>query len=104
MFMTWPSFLAFAFRPLRLHGPRALVLLLTAFCSCLLVLTQSATATLSGTILDQNGAVVPGVTVTVTNKGTSAQRQATTNEDGYFTIPLLPPSTYLVNTRRDGFS
>src|ERR1051325_9496915 len=77
---------------------------LVACCSLLTVYAQSATATLSGTIVDQNGAVVPGVLVTVTNKGTAAQRQATTNDDGYFTVPLLPPSIYVINTRRDGFS
>src|SRR5882724_4304009 len=78
-------------------------LLLIVYCSPLTARAQSVSATLSGTIVDQNGAVVPGVSVTVTNKATAAQRQGTTNEDGYFTIPLLPPSNYMVNTRRDGF-
>src|ERR1051325_3645137 len=95
---------------LRFRNPSALIthyLLAVALVTCCSLLTaraQSATATLSGTIVDQNGAVVPGVLVTVTNKGTAAQRQATTNEEGYFTIPLLPPSAYMINTRRDGFS
>jgi len=67
-------------------------------------MAQSATATLSGTVVDQNGAVVPGVTITLINNGTTLQRQATTNEQGGFTIPLLPPGAYTINTQRDGFS
>ena len=81
-----------------------LAVALVACCSLLTARAQSATATLSGTIVDQNGAVVPGVLVTISNKGTAAQRQVTTSEDGSFVVPLLPPSTYLINTRRDGFS
>src|ERR1051325_235981 len=82
-----------------------LVLLLSA--SCLLptvVLGQSATATLSGTITDANGAVVPAASVTVLNPATGLQRQATTNDQGSFTIPLLPPSTYTVSVSGTGFA
>jgi hypothetical protein len=67
-------------------------------------LAQSATATLSGTVQDQSGAVVSGASVIVVNVGTRLQRQTATNQDGYFTIPLLPPSTYTVTVRRDGFA
>src|SRR6266536_3669189 len=82
----------------------AFVLLLTAHCSLLTVRAQSATATLSGTVEDQNGAVVPGANVIVLNSGTRLQREATTNDQGYFTIPLLPHNTYTVTVRRDGFA
>lgn len=64
---------------------------------------QSATATLSGTVQDQNGAVIPGASVVVLNKATGLQREVTTNDDGSFTVPLLPPSTYTVTVRREGF-
>ncbi len=76
------------------------------FASCLLptAFSQSATATLSGTVEDQNGAVVPGVELTVLNVETYAKRQATTNEAGYFTVPLLPPGRYTVTARREGFT
>ena|ERR1051325_6046911 len=65
---------------------------------------QSATATLSGTIEDQNGAIIPGVSITIQNKATSLERQTTTNDSGGFTVPLLPPGDYTVTARRDGFS
>ena len=54
---------------------------------------QSSTATLSGAIMDEQGAVIAGATVTVVNKATGTQRQTTTNSDGYFTVPLLPPQS-----------
>jgi hypothetical protein len=65
---------------------------------------QNATATVSGTVEDQNGAVVPGVSITIQNKATSLERQATTNDAGYFTIPLLSPGTYTITARHDGFT
>ncbi|HEY2975952.1 MAG TPA: carboxypeptidase regulatory-like domain-containing protein, partial [Pyrinomonadaceae bacterium] len=51
-----------------------------------------------------NGAIVPGATITVTNTATGQRRQATTNDEGSFTVPLLPPSTYVVRAERDGFA
>jgi len=76
--------------------------LLFALCS-LRVAAQSATATLSGTVEDQNGAVVPGATVTVRNPNTGLNRQTTTNDAGYFTVALLTPGTYTVRAQHDGF-
>jgi len=64
---------------------------------------QTATATLSGTVLDPNGAVVPAANITVTEVATGVQRTATTNDQGYFTIPLLKPSTYLLQVEHQGF-
>ena len=69
-----------------------------------LAAAQSSTATLSGTVTDQNGAVVPGAAITLVNDGTTLQRQATTNDDGDFTVALLPPGTYTLNAQRDGFA
>jgi hypothetical protein len=68
------------------------------------VYAQSASANLSGTVLDQNGAVVPSATVTISNRSTGLQRQVETSDQGGFTIPLLPPSTYSVRVERQGFS
>lgn len=81
--------------------------------ACLLLLTahwllptanaQTVSATLSGTVTDANGAVVPGVTVTVTDPATRLQRTATTNDTGRFVVPFLPPSTYSVTLEHAGF-
>src|SRR5260370_2943877 len=75
-------------------------------CHSLLItaVAQSASATLSGTVEDTNGAVIPGVTITVTNNATGAQRQTTTNGEGYFVVPLLPPSRYQITAQNQGFT
>ncbi len=65
---------------------------------------QSSTATLSGTVEDASGALVPGANVTVINVATGLQRQAVTNDSGSFTIPLLPPSSYTVSVEKQGFA
>ena len=80
------------------------LLLLTAHCSLFTVFAQSTSATLSGTVVDQNGGVVPGVEVTIVNTSTSLQRHATTNSEGSFTVPLLPPGSYTVTARGQGFA
>ncbi len=79
----------------------------TLFALCALPLaafSQSATATLSGTVVDQNGAAIPGVAITVLNAGTSLQREVSSNDQGDFVVPVLSPGTYQVRARRDGFA
>jgi hypothetical protein len=80
------------------------VLLITHNSLLITAAAQSATATLSGEVVDQNGAVVPGANVTVTNNGTGQSRHATTNDSGNFTVPLLPPGTYSIGAQREGFA
>src|SRR5574341_216676 len=80
-----------------------IILLLSAFCLLPSAFSQSATATISGTVEDPNGAVLPGATVTVINVNTNRRRQTTTNESGYFTVPLLPPATYTMRIEHQGF-
>jgi hypothetical protein len=82
----------------------SVLLLLTAHCSLLTGYAQSTSATLSGTVTDAQGALVPGARVTVTNAATGMKRQATTSGAGTFTIPLLPPSTYTVLVENQGFT
>jgi carboxypeptidase family protein/TonB-dependent receptor-like protein len=89
----------FAFRPL--------LLAFSLFALCALPFAahaQSATATLSGTVEDTNGAVVPGASITAVNNGTQLTRKTTTNEQGYFTIPLLPPGAYTLKAQAQGFA
>ncbi len=65
---------------------------------------QSASAALSGAVVDEKGAAIPAVEVTVTNEATALRRQTRTNTEGYFVVPLLPPGNYTVATLRDGFA
>lgn len=62
-----------------------------------------ATGTLSGSIADANGALVPGVNVTVKNAATNLTRNVTTNDEGRWTATLLPVGSYTVSFEKDGF-
>ena len=68
------------------------------------VLAQSATATLTGTVTDETGAVVAGATVVVTDLSKQIERQTTTNSDGFFIVPQLLPSRYKIKVQRTGFA
>ena len=65
---------------------------------------QSATATLSGTVVDDKDAVVPGVEITIVNPVTGLKRTTTTNDEGFYSFPALAPGTYSVRTQRSGFA
>ncbi|HWS86106.1 MAG TPA: carboxypeptidase regulatory-like domain-containing protein [Pyrinomonadaceae bacterium] len=65
---------------------------------------QSPAATLGGTVLDENGAVIPAVEITVLNLSTAVQRHAVTGGEGAFVVPLLPPGRYTLTAQRDGFA
>ncbi|MGB7069286.1 MAG: TonB-dependent receptor [Pyrinomonadaceae bacterium] len=62
-----------------------------------------ATGSLNGTVLDQNGALVPGTTVTTKNVATNLTRNAVSNDEGRWTIGLLPVGIYRVTYEKEGF-
>jgi hypothetical protein len=62
-----------------------------------------ATGAISGTLTDPNGAVVPGVKVTATHNAHAFVYEATTNEEGFFTLPNLPAGFYRVVLDATGF-
>ncbi len=68
------------------------------------VYAQSTTATLNGTVVDANGAVIPAANVTLSSTATGFERKVTTNAEGSFTVPLLPPSNYTLTVNREGFA
>lgn len=65
---------------------------------------QSATATLLGTVTDQNGAVVTNASIAVISIAQGFQRSTTTNDEGTFVVPLLPPGKYIVKAEHEGFT
>src|SRR3982751_4010522 len=87
--------------------PRARHLLLLP---CLLILAtgpalaQSTFATLTGTITDISGAVLPGVTVTVTNTRTQSTRSVVTDKVGNYLLPNLDAGEYRVGAVLGGFA
>ena len=60
-------------------------------------------ATVSGTIDDPNRSVLPGVTVTIRNLGTSVSRTVTTNPEGRYVIAGLPPGVYELRAELTSF-
>lgn len=66
-------------------------------------LLAQATGTITGVITDEQGGVVPGVAVEVTNTATNQTRTATTGADGFYTVPLLQPGPYSVKATLQGF-
>ena len=68
------------------------------------VVAQSTTATLSGIVIDQNGAVVPDAKIEIVNLSQGFRRAATTNDEGVFTVQLVPPGTYTLKAEATGFA
>src|SRR5215467_6896642 len=79
--------------------------------ACLLLLyvssfaeAQLATGTIAGTIQDATGAVIPGVTVTLSSPGIIGGSQtAITTENGTYRFTRLVPGTYSVKAELSGF-
>ena len=65
---------------------------------------QVERATVTGTVTDQTGAVVPGASVVVHNQETGVEQKSQTNPDGHYTVPYLHPGSYAVVVQKDGFS
>lgn len=63
----------------------------------------SPTGTLTGTVADPSGAVLPGVSVTATGAQTGLTQQAITGGAGDWRIPALPAGTYALSFELDGF-
>ena len=78
-------------------------LLLLAF-SAVTSQAQITRGTISGTVRDENGAVVPGAQVTITSTSSSlTKRDATTDDQGFYRVGALDPGSYNVLVEKDGF-
>ncbi|MEQ1762590.1 MAG: carboxypeptidase regulatory-like domain-containing protein, partial [Pyrinomonadaceae bacterium] len=79
------------------------------FSACLVIITaaassaQSITGTISGTVVDPNGGVIPGASVTLTSGQLGDSRVVTTNDEGRFTFAAVRPGTYSVRIEHQGF-
>lgn len=65
---------------------------------------QVTTGDITGRVTDSQGHIVPGATVTATNKGGGFSRSTTTDEGGEYTIAQLPPGRYDVTVEANTFS
>ena len=70
---------------------------------CLPARAQQTTGSISGTVTDQTGSVVSGVTVRLTSERTSAAREMQTNADGAFEFPAIGAGIYRLSFKHHGF-
>src|SRR3954464_5835171 len=82
----------------------ACLAVLIALALSTLSFAQKIAGTITGTVSDPQGAVVPGATVTVIDEATNATRPTTTKSGGEFTVPNLDPGTYSVKVSGTGFA
>jgi Carboxypeptidase regulatory-like domain len=68
-----------------------------------LLLSQAYFGTVAGVVTDPSGAVVPGVKMTLTDVEKGYTFNATTNKEGQFTLPSIPPSSYTLTAQMNGF-
>ena len=78
--------------------------------SCWILLMGAATAaaqvsgSINGTVTDNTGAILPGVTITATSPALMGVQTALTNADGQYRFPTLPPGTYQLTYELSGFA
>src|SRR5262245_37855323 len=65
--------------------------------------SQVLYGSLVGNVTDQNGAVMPGVSVSITNTGTGLKLDTTTDESGVYTFRNLIPGTFNMTLSAKGF-
>ena len=77
---------------------------------CLVVLiapqrafTQTTSATVSGSVQDAQGGMLPGVTVTLTSKTQGNAMTTTTDDQGRFVFAIVRPDTYTLSASLQGF-
>lgn len=92
----------------RTPSRRARSLSLAALLASALFATGLAAAqtfsSLTGTIVDPSNALLPGVTLALTNRDTQAKYEIRTGPDGRYEFVGLPPGTYVLESRLPGFS
>jgi len=81
-----------------------LVLLLSFVVIAPILYAQLGTATLSGTVVDPSGAVIPGAKVTLQSLTENARRDTVTDSAGFYRIPAILPGTYRLTVSASGFA
>src|SRR3954470_16398347 len=79
------------------------ILALCMFALARTVSAQTPTGSIEGTVVDTSGAVIPGVTVSVTHEATGVARDVVSDAQGLFRAALLPVGTYTVKATLPGF-
>ncbi len=80
-----------------------IALSLLIFLPTSVVRAQNVSATLTGTVTDSSGAIVPKADVTLKNDASGDMRHTVSNTDGFFTFAAVPPGSYTVEVDLAGF-
>src|SRR5688572_8236721 len=65
--------------------------------------SQATTAEINGRVVDAQGGALPGVTATALSSATGFTRATVSNEEGLYSLPLLPPGDYELTLELAGF-
>jgi hypothetical protein len=87
----------------RLLSPSALFVIFS-FSLTSAILAQIDQGTITGTVTDQLGAVIPKAQVIVAHTQTRVKRETQTNEEGHYRVPYLPPGQYELTVESQGFT
>jgi hypothetical protein len=80
--------------------PRVLLLIMLTAAAAPLSAQQ---ASITGRVVDSSQGALPGATIVATNAETGIRTTVTTNGEGYYTLPLLPPGQYAIAVDLTGF-
>ena len=59
---------------------------------------------IEGTVVDEQGSALPGVTITLQNEASGVSRSVVTEADGRYRVPAIPPGRYLLKAELTGFA
>ena len=77
---------------------------LSFVCLLMTAALYGQTTTITGTVMDPTGAVVPAASITITNIATGAQRATVSDSQGRYTISQVVPGSYKVSAKASGFA
>ena len=83
--------------------PALVIALCLSLATALAFGQASSSSDAVGKVTDSTGATVPGATVHVVNNATGAERIATTNDSGDWSVPNIPPANYSIRVEKPGF-
>ncbi len=89
---------------MRTKGPMFVMLCLFALLWAMPAVAQEQTGSIEGTVKDSSGAVLPGVTVEARSPGVVGVNTATTDAQGVYRFPALPPGAYTISASLQGFN
>src|SRR5688572_4019067 len=82
---------------------RVLLAAILMFPFPVLLYAQVGTATLSGTVMDATGAVIAGAEVVLDHADQQLKRSTLAGSEGQYVIPAIPPGSYKLTVRKEGF-